>query len=144
MLCNILVQTSTLPSCQCDSVAACRSWMSCRTRYLWKSTEMFLWSGSMKTILACRMEDSKLCEKLRTYPMDLLGQRSPLQESVARSTTVKKHCEQFQQFCLKGFLYWARPEHSLILYYLVRRFCMRNRKLFGWLVVSSVLHKPGA
>ena len=47
---NILLQTSTFPNCQCDSAAACRSWMSCLTRYLWKSTEMFLWSGSMKTV----------------------------------------------------------------------------------------------
>ena len=47
---NILLQTSTFPNCQCDSAAACRSLMSCLTRYLWKSTEMFLWSGSMKTV----------------------------------------------------------------------------------------------
>ena len=142
MLRNILLQTSTLPNCQCDSAAACRSWMSCRTRYLWKSTEMFLWSGSMKTIFGMPYGGQQTVRKASDIPDGPFGTTISWQESIARSATVKKHCEQFQQFFLKGFLSWARREHSLILF--GSEILHAESQLFGGLVVSSVLHKLGA
>ena len=59
---------------------------------------------SMKTIFGMPYGGQQTVRKASDIPDGPFGTTISWQESVARSATVKKHCEQFQQFFLKGFL----------------------------------------